>query len=208
MSGEESDQQEDFTWEAYYKSLEGREPRPLFTEALANFGAKSGGGLQAVDLGCGDGTETLALLEAGWTVLAIDREPAAIEYVQSKVRAKLLPRLRTRVETFESLDLPEADMVYAGYSMPFCKPEFFDRMWMSVRDHIRPGGRFVGQLFGIRDSWANDSEMTFHSSQQVRSMLDPAFEIETLEEVDEEGDAFSGPKHWHVFDIIAKKRDA
>jgi len=33
-------------------------------------------------------------------------------------------------------------------------------------------------------------------------------EIETLEEIDEEGDAFSGPKHWHVFDIIAKKRDA
>jgi len=59
----------------------------LFTEALANFGAKSGRGLQAVDLGCGDGTETLALLEAGWTVLAIDREPAAIEYVRSSKSA-------------------------------------------------------------------------------------------------------------------------
>ncbi len=64
MSPEDSDQQEEFTWEAYYKSLEGREPRPLFTEALAKFGDQSGRGLQAVDLGCGDGTETLALLEA------------------------------------------------------------------------------------------------------------------------------------------------
>ncbi len=66
----------------------------------------------------------------------------------------------------------------------------------------------IGQLFGIRDSWADDPEMTFHSSQQVRSMLDATFAIETLEEIDEEGDSFSGPKHWHIFDIIAKKRDA
>lgn len=58
MSPEDSDQQEEFTWEAYYKSLEGREPRSLFTEALAKFGDQSGRGLQAVDLGCGDGTET------------------------------------------------------------------------------------------------------------------------------------------------------
>ena len=40
MSSEESDQQEDFTWEAYYKSLEGREMRPLFTDVFANFGVK------------------------------------------------------------------------------------------------------------------------------------------------------------------------
>ncbi len=37
MSPEDSDQQEEFTWEAYYKSLEGREPRHLFTEALAKY---------------------------------------------------------------------------------------------------------------------------------------------------------------------------
>ena len=26
-----------------------------------------------------------------------------------------------------------------------------------------------------------------------------------LEEIDEDGEAFSGPKHWHLFDIIARK---
>ncbi|AZE49679.1 SAM-dependent methyltransferase [Pseudomonas chlororaphis] len=33
---------------------------------------------QAVDLGCGAGNETRQLVQAGWQVLAIDREPEAI----------------------------------------------------------------------------------------------------------------------------------
>ena len=38
-------------------------------------------------------------------------------------------------------------------------------------------------------------------------MLATSFEIEALVEIDKEGDAFSGPKHWHIFDIIARKLD-
>ncbi len=207
MSAEQSNQQEEFTWKAFYDWQESREPRPLLTEALAKFGDKSGHGLQAVDLGCGDGTETLALLKAGWTVLAIDSEPEAITNVRSKVPIELQPRLQTKIERFQRLELPEVDMVYAGFSLPFCKPEFFERLWANVTDHIRSGGRFVGQLFGIRDTWAEEPKMTFHSSEHLESMLTGDFEIEALAEIEKEGEAFSGQKHWHIFDIIARKLD-
>jgi len=205
MSSEESNQEEEFTWEAYYEWIEGREPRPLFTEGLAKFGDTSGSEMQAIDLGCGDGTETLALLEAGWNVLAIDGEPAAIRYFESKVPDELRPHLQTSIKSFEDLDLVETNLVYAGFSIPFCAPEHFNRMWGNVTDHIRPGGRFVGQLFGVRDSWAEEREMTFHSLDQVESLLASDFEVEALNEIDEDGEAFSGPKHWHTFDIIAMK---
>jgi SAM-dependent methyltransferase len=205
MSSKDSNPEEEFTWEAYYEWIEGREPRPLFTEALAKFGSESGSGLHAIDLGCGDGTETLALLEAGWTVYAIDSEPASVKYVQSKVPPELQSQLQTKTESFESLDLPDADLVYAGFSLPFCKPQYFDRMWANITEHIRLGGRFAGQLFGVRDSWAGDREMTFHSKDQVEAILANEFEIEALNEIEEEGEAYSGPKHWHIFDIIAMK---
>jgi SAM-dependent methyltransferase len=205
MSPEEPEKQDEFTWEGYYEWIEGREPRPLFVEALGKFKSSTTDKPHAVDLGCGDGTETLALLEEGWTVLAIDREPAAISYVQSKVQDELQTHLKTRIQSFKDLNLPDADLVYAGFSLPFCRPEYFDRMWANVADHIRPGGRFVGQLFGIRDTWAEEPKMTFHSSEQVKSMFVDDFEIEALEEIEEEGEAFSGPKHWHIFDIIARK---
>lgn len=207
MKQEKLDQEEDRTWEAFYNWLEGREPRPLLIKALARFEADYGPAsqLHAIDLGCGDGIETLALLDAGWQVLAIDREPAAIANVQSKARSEHQPHLEARTASFEDLQLPETDFVYAGYSLPFCKPEYFDHLWANITACIRPGGRFAGQLFGIRDSWANNPEMTFHSAQQVNSLLAPGFEIETLQEVDEDGEAFAGPKHWHVFDIIGRK---
>ncbi len=110
-------------------------------------------------------------------------------------------------DSYEDLELPETDFVYAGYSLPFCKPEHFDRLWGNITARIRSGGRFAGQLFGIRDSWADNPEMTFHSAEQVNHLLAHGFETETLREVDEDGDAFTGPKHWHVFDIIVRKLD-
>jgi len=65
---------EDDHWAEYYRKVGRREPRALFRELMqlveANaLGVQRG---QAIDLGCGDGTETLDLLAAGWRVLAID----------------------------------------------------------------------------------------------------------------------------------------
>lgn len=207
MQPEKLDQQAGPNWKTFYERQDGREPRPLFVEALARFDAKPNPAsrLHAIDLGCGDGAETLALLKAGWQVLAIDREPTAMTYVQAKVGPELQPQLQVMVAAFEALELPETDLVYAGFSLPFCRPDYFDRLWAHITARIRLGGRFAGQLFGVRDTWANNPEMTFHAEAQVSRLLAHGFETETLREIDEDGQALSGPKHWHVFDIIARK---
>ena len=67
-----------------------------------------------------------------------------------------------------------------------------------------PGGIFAGQLFGIRDSWANDPDMTFHKQEDVEALLD-GLEILTLRESENDSEAFSGPKHWHTYDILARQ---
>ncbi len=54
-------------WVAYYKVLEGRPPRPLLLEALERWpAAATDDARNAIDLGCGDGTDTLALLQHGY----------------------------------------------------------------------------------------------------------------------------------------------
>jgi hypothetical protein len=50
-------------WGGYYASSSGREPRPLLLATCQRLGA--GAGRTAVDLGCGDGTDALALLDRG-----------------------------------------------------------------------------------------------------------------------------------------------
>jgi SAM-dependent methyltransferase len=201
--------EEQARWSHYYQALVGRPPRPLLIEALRSWGDGAGAAPTrwAADLGCGDGTETLALLEAGWHVLAIDQQAEAIQLVQRKVAPELQPRLQTRVTAFEHLVLLPVDFVYAGFSLPFCMPQHFPRLWAGIVVALAPGGVFAGQLFGEHDSWASNAERTFHTRADVQTLLTP-FEIDVLREVEEDGHAVSGPKHWHVFHIIARKRRA
>lgn len=198
--------EEDPGWRDYYQKMKGRAPRQLLLDVLAYYPKESSSTPRnAIDLGCGDGTESAVLLERGWHVLAIDGEPAAIEHLMEKVPPESKSRLQTQVAKFREVILPAADLVHASFSLPFCEPEHFPAFWGKIVDAIEPGGRFAGQFFGIRDSWANEPDMTFHTEDQVRAMLE-RFEIESFHEQDEDGSSASGPKHWHVFTIIARKK--
>ena len=138
-------------WAAYYAAGSGRGARPLLLDALARFAPHLPDALPrlAVDLGCGDGTETLALLQQGWRVLAIDQEPAALQLVETKVRGAMGTRLETRVAPFENLVLPAADLIYAGYSLPFCAPAHFAALWDTIITAL-PGNSLVLTILGRR----------------------------------------------------------
>jgi SAM-dependent methyltransferase len=193
--------QRDVSWDEYYRAIQGRSPRALFVDALA-FAVGPG---VAVDVGCGDGTETLALLADGWTVFAADAAPEGIERLRSSVPAEAGGRLTTVVAPFHQLDLPSADLVYAGLSLPFCAPDHFDEAWRLITDAVRPGGILAVHLFGPNDTWASSPAMTFHTREEVEALLD-GFHVRSFVEQDEDGQAVSGPKHWHVFHVIAAKR--
>ena len=194
---------EEMTWDEYYRKIQGRAPRQLVLDVLEKFPPATG--LHAIDLGCGDGTESVALLERGWHVLAVDGEPAAIKRLLEKVSEAHRACLETQVAKFKSVALSATDLVHASFSIPFCEPEHFDELWRKIVQAIKPGGRLACQFFGVHDSWANNPEMTFHTESQVRALLEE-FEIEHFHEADEDGQAASGPKHWHVFTVIARKR--
>jgi hypothetical protein len=74
-----------------------------------------------------------------------------------------------------------------------------------MRAALRPGGRLAVDLFGPHDSWAGDQAMTFLGEAAVHTLFD-GLEIEHWHEEDAPGMAYSGPKHWHVFEVIACSR--
>lgn len=197
----------DDTWARYYQAVQGREPRALFLAALAAFEPDgfNPAGRQAIDLGCGDGTETMALLARGWRVLAVDRELAAIERVLAKLPEQARLRLETQVASFEEVVLPPADFVYAGLSLPFCPPEHFPAVWARLVAAVRPGGRFAGHLFGERDSWNGAPNLTFHTAVELQQRF-AGFTIEALNEVESDRPTALGePKHWHVYEVVARR---
>ena len=194
---------EEYNWDDYYKKIQGRAPRQLLLDVLEKY--QTGETLHAIDLGCGDGTESAHLLARGWSVLAVDGAEAAIKRLMEMASVENRSRLQTQESTFEEAVLPSADLIHASYSIPFCHPNHFPALWGKIRNALNPNGRFAGQFFGVNDSWANDPDMTFHTGEQVRMMLE-GLEIEHFHEEDADGQAASGPKHWHVFTVIARKK--
>jgi len=207
MSSADWETAAEIEWEVYYSAIAGRSLRELFVDATSFLPTTAPGDrtLVAVDLGCGDGTETLELLRRGWTVLAVDGSPEGIARLRESVPPTDRGRLSTRVAPFSEVALPISDLVYAGLSLPFCDPGEFDEVWRQITSAIRPDGLFVGHFFGPHDTWSGTSDMTFHPRAEVEALL-ADFEIERLREQDDDGEAVSGPKHWHVFHVIARKR--
>jgi trans-aconitate methyltransferase len=196
------------SWSDYYKAVANRPPRETLLTALTNFerDIPKAESKIAIDLGCGDGRDTVELLRRGWNVMAIDGEPEAIARLlqRSDIDTELL---QTRIARFENIELSESvDLINASFSLPFCKPKNFPDLWNKIVSSLIPGGRFSGHLFGNKDSWATDLTMNHHTLSDVRLLLQP-FQIELLKEEEHPGKtALGNEKYWHLFHIVARKK--
>jgi SAM-dependent methyltransferase len=168
---------------------------------LAEAGVAPG---QAVEVGFGDGEETLALLAAEWHVLAIDSSPDAAEVLRPRVRPEFADRLEIQSAPAEDTTLPRFDLLYAGYSLPFLDGPAFERFWGHALEGMNPGGYLVVNLFGPHDTWVGRPEIRFHERAEVEHLLD-GLDVVTLDETEADGMSFLGPKHWHTFDLIARR---
>lgn len=196
-------------WKAYYRWTSARPPRELLLRTLdhIDWEGRSRRRRSAIELGFGAGTDTLELLRRGWTVLAVDGETDAANFLARRVPPRLRSQLTTLVAPMEGLELPTTDLVYASFSLPFCNPADFPTLWRNIRRALRPGGHFAGQLFGNKDEWAGQRPMNFFDLRAVRS-LTRGYRVELLRETVEEGRSFDGLKHWHFYDLILEKPPA
>jgi tellurite methyltransferase len=198
------------TWSRYYDAA-GEQPRETLLFALERFDAEAGAKgrrLFAVDLGCGTGRDTVELLQRGWRVLAIDAEAEAIQRLlrRGDLRFGSRARLHTQIARFEDARWPEADLINSSYALPFCPPNQFSAVWDRIVASLRPGGRFSGHLFGGRDGWATQPDMSFQTRQDAEMLL-RGLEVEHFDEVEEDGKTAVGdPKHWHLFHVVARKQ--
>jgi len=194
-------------WPAYYDRVAGKPARDTLLEALGAFEAESNTDRFAIDLGCGEGRDTLELLRRGWRVLAIDGHPEGIARLKASQELQPDAPLECAVENYGERDLPRADLVNASFALPFCPPDRFREVWAGIVRAIRPGGRFAGQFFGDRDSWAIIEDRTHLTRGKTVELFD-GFILESFREEERPGeDCHAAHKHWHVFHIVARKQN-
>jgi len=189
-------------WITFFDASSGRDVRPLLPRALELRGDTAPG--VAVDLGCGDGTESRYLATNGWRVHAFD----GARDTERRVVAGLSPEDAARITatrvTFEDIEsLPANELTYARRSLPFCVEPEFPRLWTLIRRSLITSGLFVGDFFGPNDSWAGRPGMNFHSRKEVEALLDG---LDILEMTEHEGPATTpfGDKYMHILTVIAR----
>ncbi|MGK7950388.1 MAG: trans-aconitate 2-methyltransferase [Xenococcaceae cyanobacterium] len=189
-------------WKAYYAAVADRPPRKTILTALGAFETPG----MAIDLGCGDGRDTVEMLRQNWAVLAIDKEPDAIARLLARPNLNTL-QLTTQIVSFEELQLPkQVNLINASFSLPFCGIEAFPSLWNQIFNSLVPGGRFCGHLFGDRDSWGDSKLINTFTRSQVETLL-KAYAIELLEEEEHQGNTPLGEdRYWHIFHIVARKQ--
>ena len=93
--------------------------------------------------------------------------------VEERVKPRWGMRWRSLVDvrraSFETVgELPASDFIYAGFALPFCDAGHFPYLWADIRDALRPGAVFAGELFGPDDEWFGRAGMNFHDRARCR----------------------------------------
>ncbi|MCW5943748.1 MAG: class I SAM-dependent methyltransferase [Fimbriimonadaceae bacterium] len=186
-------------FEGYFEAAEPKPLHPIFGRADAHL---HGPGL-AVDLGCGTGKSCLHLLDRGYRVLAVEPHPTA----RAKLIARLPPGAPVEVvaDRFQEMTIPPCEAVVAVLSLFFMARSESDAFWPEIVAALLPGGLFIGQILGVRDSWVADG-CAAYTAEEARALFD-AFEVLDWEEAERNSVTVQGePKHWHVFHVVARRR--
>ena len=185
-------------WSGYFEKTKGRKPADNLVRAVEELGG--GEGKLALDLGCGAGRDSRYLSGHGFSVTAVDADESAGSYIGS------IPKVEFVHSRYEDFQFDQYDLINASYSLPFAGERHFDTVWQNIGHALKPGGVFVGDLFGDRDDWnTGKARLVFHSLDDVQKLVD-GFEVLVIDEEESEGSTAKGEtKQWHVFHILLRR---
>ena len=202
-------------WPEYFNAVKDQPPRDTCLRALAAFKQDPRPQLLAIDIACGEGRDTRAILAADprWRVISTDSSADGLRRLRESLTSDVAARAQLTNVDMESLrawatanNIATADLINASFALPFCNPAHFPALWTWITRTLRPQGRFAGQFFGDRDEWACVRPKSHYTRAQLDTLL-ADWHIEYLEEVEKEGsDAMGGTKWHHVFHVVAQKR--
>ena len=188
-----------FNWKEYISTTKNKPPRQLLVQALEYLKDKE----MALDLGAGALNESQYLLNCGFNkVIAIDSEEDL----------ELINGINNNDFVFKKIAIEDYDfpknsfnLINAQFVLPFIKRENINQVINNIKNSLINDGLFVGQFFGVNDSWGNKPGVSVYTENEVKGFLSNLDIIYFQEEEKVGQTAMDGEKHWHLFHFIAKK---
>ena len=152
--------------------------QPVVREYLKG---KSGKGLVAFDLGCGNGQTIPALLAAEWDVVAVDSSFAVLKILTLRFPNEYRSgRLKIMMDDINTFTYPKpADLVIATDVLSYSDPAQFRTTMTKIHDQfVKEGGDFLGTLFRLptkpkSTEWINYLKETGAWFLPDRRMVEP-----------------------------------
>ena len=193
------------SWERYYQKNKGRAVRPLFTRAIS-YVINSNSHKTALDLGCGVGIETSALIRQDFMVIAVDNQKAAGNHIRNQLSLDESKKFNFVLSDFSNFEFDtKYDFVWAYHSLPFISRNSFFDVVNKALAAVKDSGVFAGSFFGEKDEWVLGNKVNGICESKLRELFSE-FNIIELKETFEKGKTvLSSEKNWHIFDIIARK---
>jgi len=167
-------------WKQYYDKTKKEYPRNNVKFLIDSLNLKS---TNAIDLGCGQGNDTVYLINNDFKVLGIDKENVE-EIIRERLSQDKQKYFQFKKQKLEDLKIPNTDLIIANFSLSFCKKEYFKSMWQKIVESINLNGYFVGTIFGINDSWNKEyRDMSFFDKEDVKRLFNK-FKIIVFEEIE------------------------
>lgn len=185
-------------WGAYNAAQTERAVRTL-AHAAAH-AARGDEGRLAVELGCGIGREAEFLARAGWIVHTFDADDTVVTHLDELAQALPITHVQARLE--DLITMPACDLLLACGVLPFIPRARFSRLWHTICETLNPGGIIAVDFFGDKDDWGK-GHGTFFTRAEIDGLIE-GFDVVSLVESEWEGSAFSGPKHWHTYTLVAR----
>lgn len=190
-------------WKEYYERTRKLLPHAATVQAVSALeGIRSSVGVRALDLGCGAGRDVRYLLDSGMSVTAVDADPNGLQSLEGEFHEGNLTTVCSRYDEFA---FGQYDFITSQFALSFNPPETFDIVVQNMVRSLTKGGFLSVNIFGVRDGWSGNAQMTFLGEDEVRGYFDGLTIIE-LKETEIDGNLADGSaKHWHYFDVLATK---
>ena len=166
---------------------------------------------RALDLGCGEGGDSVHLARLGWRVTAVDVSPTALERTRQLAASTGVSSLVTTEQHDLAASFPSGsfDLVVALF---FQSPLELPRAQVLARaaDALEVGGRLVLVEHGSAPTWSEHHHMDFPTPDELFASLDldPArFTPLTVESRSREATGPDGHSGTLVDSVVVVRRD-
>ncbi len=157
---------------------------------------------KALDIGAGSLRDARRLLELGFEVIALDESPLLLSEASRVNHPKLHP-VQCSIENYS---FPENEFIIVSgiFSLIFVHRQYIDKVLESICKSLTSKGVACFQLLGERDDWVGATNSNWHTQVQLTKLLKP-FKVISINEQEYDEIVGGKMKHWHYYEVIAKR---